>query len=123
MFSKIYCWAADKELIRSLLQKNLSVDWIKNEAVLQYGEISLINNSDFNNNLLYDFPDGFLFFPWILEIDFIPDTDINLCIDVVNKITSALWHSNITAVVACDFEDLLEKTGGYGRKDIFWPIK
>jgi len=78
-------------------------------------------NSDFNSLLQSEFPDGFLYFKYRLEITFQNDVQINYCIEVVQKILQFFWTTHIPAVAACEYEETLTLKGGYKSKIIPWP--
>ena len=86
-----------------------------------FAELGVIKNDDFDILKGKDFPDGFLSFPYYLEINFIEDIILVDVIFQINKILSFLWSQNIPAVAACDYEDSLINNGGYNKYNLPWP--
>jgi hypothetical protein len=58
-------------------------------------------------------PDGFLFFPAVLDIEPNPDVDRRIYIERVGRLLEKLWSDGLRAVAACDFEAELPRHGGY----------
>ena len=83
-------------------------------------EIEVRKNPDNDPNGRADFPDGFLFFPYVLE--FYPDPGIGREDNVsrVGKILSLLWSKGWPALAACDYEDELPCGGGYKNRSVPW---
>jgi hypothetical protein len=81
-------------------------------------EIDVIKNVDFNESRNKEFPDGFLYFPLIMEY-YSNDTKIS-DINNTRTILIELWKNNISAVASCDFENELPENGGYKSKAIPW---
>ena len=76
---------------------------------------------DFNAELRSEFPSGFLYFRYRVEVY----TDTNK-VDaelkhVVERILDFLWSTGCPAVAACDFEEELPHRGGYKSTLIPWP--
>lgn len=85
-------------------------------------EFILLKNSDFDSLKQIEFPDGFLHFKYVLEINFLNDEIENSkIISKVNEILEYLWKSNISAIASCDYENLLINKGGYKSLLIPWP--
>ncbi len=84
---------------------------------LENVDIYIDYNEEFDAIRACEFPDGFLFFKFFLELDF--DEGVNfLC--VVNLILRLFWDRHISAVASCDYENLLINSGGYRIKECFW---
>ena len=66
------------------------------------------------------FPDGFLFFPFTIEIDIYDNIKKETAAQEVGGILKFLWENGYTAIASCDFEDLLPENGGYKSKNIPW---
>lgn len=115
-FCKIYVCSksAEKFILSTLREANLLIN-IKPEGTF------VDENDEFDYNKEFEFPDGFLFFKYTVDIDFLDGIDYEYCKDYVNFVLSQLWQNNIPAVASCDYEDLLINKGGYKSKDIPWP--
>lgn len=87
-------------------------------------EFIFFKNSDFDSMKQIEFPDGFLYFKYVLELNFLNDEieDLNV-ISKVNEILKYLWEINVSAVASCDYENLLINNGGYKCLTIPWPNK
>jgi hypothetical protein len=68
--------------------------------------IDLRKNDEYQPN-----SDDFLFFKYILEIDFLTET-VNY-VQIVGDILLFLWSKQIAAVASCDYENKLPESGGY----------
>lgn len=66
------------------------------------------------------FPDGFLYFPFSIEIDILDDMPNMHIIKEVGRILKFLWVNNYSAIASCEFEDLLPEKGGYKSRNIPW---
>lgn len=85
-------------------------------------ELILLKNSEYDILQQKNHPDGFLFFKYILDINFLNETEnVDKAITTVNSILIFLWGNNISAVASCDYEELLIKNGGYKDLSIPWP--
>ena len=71
-----------------------------------------------NKEKCKEFPDGFLYFPYRVELYFLNE---KIAIDLISSFIKKLWENNIPAIAACDFEDELPEKGGYKSKNIPWP--
>lgn len=85
-------------------------------------EIDMLNNMDYDENKLSTFPDGFLFFRYVLDIEFkyIP---LSEKVVYTNTILNNFWSMGIPAVAVCSFEDELLPNGGYKSSEIPFPVK
>ena len=66
------------------------------------------------------FPDGFLYFKYIVDIDFKDNIEENKCVDVINFVLKKIWNDGIPAVASCDFEQSLINNGGYKSTNTPW---
>jgi hypothetical protein len=84
-------------------------DWI--ERML--GERLYVDRSDEHDpERAREFPDGFLFFRYVIEAG--PQ-------ELVARLLPLLWENGIPAVAASDYEDELPERGGYKSRAIPWP--
>lgn len=85
-------------------------------------EMILLKNSDYNSSKQNEFPDGFLYFRYILEVIFIDENIETLeMVSIVNDILHFFWKNNMCAIASCDYENLLKNNGGYKNLTIPWP--
>lgn len=122
MFCKIY-----------VTFKDISVDEVFNLIASYFGKsnsdqelefrksiLSVRLNEDYNKEKEVDFPDGFLFFKVLIEIE-IFDDDLKEIKTMVREILHLLWAKKYAAVAACPFEHDLPLSGGYRQKELPWP--
>ena len=86
-------------------------------------ELSISKNDEFNSKLQHDFPDGFLYFKYLLSFAFNDTLVTNTQIELINKILGWMWNKNIPTIAACDYEDKLLNNGGYRNTSLPWPEK
>jgi hypothetical protein len=72
-------------------------------------------------NFPADFPDGFLYFKYKLDINFYDEVGISYCIQLIKTILEFFWRNDIPAVATADYEDQLPFRGGYKSIKIPWP--
>lgn len=84
-------------------------------------ELSIYNNDDFDTKRQTDFPDGFLYFKFIIEVGFNSICQINDATPLISKILKCLWKLKMPAVASCDYENLLPENGGYKSTVVPWP--
>lgn len=82
--------------------------------------IEVRSNDDFNKEKAKVYPDGFLYFPFCIEIDIEDSINTEDAAKEISKILNFLWANNYTASASCDFEDLLPESGGYKSINIPW---
>ena len=120
LFCKIYASSVLSRndmtgLLESITTPLLSIDY------------SLCINEDFNETKQIEFPDGFLFFPYYLEIEpaiiNLDEEEIKRYFEQISTLSICLWSENISAITACDFEELLTNNGGYKSLQVPFPIK
>jgi hypothetical protein len=113
---KIYVNINDKQELEQLVEKlNL-----KNK---KYFEIDIEKNNDFSEEKSKEFPDGFMYFPFIISYynnsNLYTDEDVNNSKIIIEK----LWKNNIPAIAASDYEDKLPENGGYKSKNVPWKTQ
>ena len=67
-----------------------------------------------------DFPDGFLFFHYALEVYPAPGVPREERVKLTAKLLQALWSRGFAAIAACDYEDELPSGGGYKSRPYPW---
>lgn len=85
-----------------------------------YLNASVIDNSNYDLDKLTIFPDGFLHFNVLIEIDYNTNYEY-LVIEKTNLFVTKLWNNNIPCVVSSDFENELVNNGGYNNASIPFP--
>lgn len=81
--------------------------------------IFIEENSDYDKTKQYEFPDGFLYFQYILDIEF--KTEKKEIIFIINKILKWFWDNKMSAIATYKYENKLVLNGGYKSKDIPFP--
>lgn len=116
------------------IQTTNNIDWLMNFIEINmnlkkespYSLYNDIINIDIEENEEYsqieckEFPDGFLFFKFYLDINIQQNTDFKDYICLITKLLSILWNNNVSSVASCDFEDQLLNNGGYNNKNVPW---
>lgn len=121
MFCRIYVTRKDiteVSLINDLsnqLDKQI-VD--KNYIELSEGFLTVRSNNDYDNEKAKIFPDGFLYFKLIIEIE-ISENKIG-GETIVSNILNYLWRFEYSAIASCSFETSLPENGGYNSLNIPW---
>lgn len=80
-----------------------------------------VNRNDEADESSAAMPDGFLSYPYFLDIGGPPGTSEKQFKNEVIKITEALWSQGIVTVSACDFEDELPHKGRYDKAPTYRP--
>lgn len=82
-------------------------------------DIDIIKNPDYNEEKSKIFPDGFLYFPFLIELYSDKTLEEDNILNI-KSILEKLWNNNYSAVVACDFEEKLPESGGFKSTNIPW---
>ena len=108
--------------LRTTIAIKLGVDIIHLSFIeMDFYELSIRKNDNYDYKKEMNFPDGFLFFKFIIEFGFNNECQINECVQVTAKLLEFLWSVEMPAVASCDYEYLLPYNGGYKSKLIPWP--
>lgn len=83
--------------------------------------LDLVANSGYNQFLQSEFPDGFLYFKYRLEITFLDGVELANCVKFIGKVLKFLWANNFPAIATSDYENQLPLSGGYKSTLIPWP--
>ncbi|MBT1711040.1 hypothetical protein KK062_22550 [Fulvivirgaceae bacterium PWU5] len=84
-------------------------------------DIYLDKNEQYNQEKSKRFPDGFLYFHYLLDVDHSDVGEDRIYIDQLSQVLEFLWSIDTPAVAACDFEGQLIKNGGYRNLLLLWP--
>jgi hypothetical protein len=82
-------------------------------------EMEVIKNEDYDSNRRRHFPDGFVYFRYIIDL-YMPDENITVQVDLVRQLLEYLWDSGFPAVAASAFEARLPEHGGYKSPNVPW---
>jgi hypothetical protein len=85
-------------------------------------QLYIEGNDEFNEHKQKEFPDGFLFFKYLIYIEFKEGVTQEFYVEETARILNWLWHRNIAAVAASDYESLLPENGGYKSHNVPWAI-
>ncbi len=83
-------------------------------------EMEVLNNEDYDSNRRRQFPDGFIYFRYTLDL-YMPEAALSLQAAIVTRLLESLWDSGFPAVAACAFEKHLPERGGYKSRAVPWP--
>jgi hypothetical protein len=89
----------------------------------RYGEIEVRKNKEADKLRAAEFPDGFVFFRYVLEFYPFPATRHEDRVALVTKLVNRLWSRGLPAVAACDYENELPCGGGYNSRSVPWPSR
>ncbi len=76
-------------------------------------DVYIDRNDSFDEVRRKEFPDGFLYFRYVLDMDTQGKELWDSYISFITKVLETCWSSGFKAVAACDFESRLPHDGGY----------
>jgi hypothetical protein len=82
--------------------------------------VDVLKNEDYDSNRRRQFPDGFIYFRYTLDL-YMNDAPVTTKAKIVTRLIKYLWDDGIPAVAASAFEDRLPKRGGYKSRAVPWP--
>ena len=82
----------------------------------EFYTLDIHTNKEYNKEKSDEFPDGFLYFKYNIEIDCLDTNKIETYIGFVSMILKSIWELGMKAVASCDFEKLLPNQGGYKKR-------
>jgi hypothetical protein len=85
------------------------------------GEIDVRLNEESDSRRVVEFPDGFLFFRYALEVYPSPAVAHEERVAFTANMLRALWSSGSAAVAVSDYEPELPHRGGYKSPSVPWP--
>lgn len=103
MYCKLYMHSASVETVISALESNFGT--ARNEHSSYFFkdfDISIYKNKEADANRLCTYPDGFLYYELIADMEIYGDH-----IRITAQILRLLWDHQMPAVVSCDYEDEL----------------
>ncbi len=92
-------------------------------VITEWSEIDVVSNDDFNETKSGEVPDGFLFYPYYIDMEPGKDVFREKYISEVGSLLKGLWEQGWKAVAACDFEHELPEKGGYRAPDLNHSLK
>jgi hypothetical protein len=84
-------------------------------------DIYLDENEQYDQEKIKRFPDGFLYFRYLLDVDQSDVGEDRIYMEQLSQLLEFLWSIDTPAVAACDFEQQLPKNGGYRNELLPWP--
>jgi len=75
--------------------------------------IDFRRNKEHDNSKIQEIPDGFLYFPYFMDIDIVDEKRVTEYKEIIKEIMFCLWSEKCQIVVASDFESELPHEGGY----------
>ena len=122
-FCKIYVnTTLERKSLMEVIAKQLNAEIDNYSIETAKSIIDFSQNEDFNIDKSTNFPDGFLYFNMLLDIDPKEDIEAKVYIQEISKILLLLWEMGTPAIASCAFEDLLPKNGGYKDTEVPWKI-
>jgi len=83
-------------------------------------EAGIVMNEDYDPNRRRQFPEGFIYFRYYIDL-YIDDSAKIDRAEVVSNVLEGLWDWGFPAVAACDYEERLPHSGGYRSRAVPWP--
>jgi hypothetical protein len=88
-----------------------------------HGDVEIRHNEEADTIRAREFPDGFLYFSFGLELYPLATTSHQAQVDQAAALLHSLWSQGVPAVAACDYESELPNGGGYKDASLPWPAK
>ena len=106
MYCKLYIHCDSRESVVSALEAVFgpSEQGVVSTYTFKDFEIDLHKNDDADINTLHIYPDGFLFYEIVGDVDIFHDH-----IRITDCILRALWKRNMPTVASCDYEEALNR--------------
>lgn len=115
LFTKIYLYTSGAKHEVNTILSRFSKD-------LPSLDLSVMRNDDYDKERALEFPDGFLFFPYLIEIDVADSASIDQYTQDLSTLLKRLWQNNMAAIAASDLEEVLPEKGGYKNKNLPFPV-
>jgi hypothetical protein len=97
------------QLIATLIDGQAEFKTVSND----HCEIDVEKNEDFHDIQRHDYPDGFLYYSYHLDIEPYEEVIFSSYLAVIANLLEQIWSKGYQAVAACDFEEDLPRKGGY----------
>ncbi len=110
---------SDRSLVDLISElNNILLGELEDDCIaVSKGNLYFDENSDYDGDKLFKYPDGFLYFKFILSVELAKKEVL-----MINEILNWFWVNNIPAIASCDYENELLKKGGYRDKTIPFPV-
>lgn len=86
---------------------------VEYHTVIAAGAEIYVAHNDEDDALRAREPDGFLFYPYYLEVSAEPGQTRSAQITLVARLLEVFWAAHLEAIAASDFEEELPRRGGY----------
>jgi hypothetical protein len=122
MFDNLYCKIyvnTDKNIdeLSSEIEKIISIESDEFHSFESEDfTLDVLRNKEYDENKCNEFPDGFLYFNFNLEIDCNDTNKENEYIEFVSTLMKSLWGLGMRLVASCDFEEVLPNQGGFNNR-------
>ena len=83
-------------------------------------QVEVLSNEDYDSNRRRQFPDGFIYFHYTLDL-YMSGAPPARQAAIVTRLLKRLWDWGFPAIAACAYEDRLPKRGGYKSRAVPWP--
>ncbi len=83
-------------------------------------EVEVLKNQEYDTRLRQQFPDGFVYFRYTLDL-YMNSAPLKRQSAIVTRLIECLWDWGFPAVAACAYEDRLPERGGYKSRTVPWP--
>ena len=101
------------EQLSNQISELLNFKLVRNSIESDFFSIDFFKNKEFDEEKAKEFPDGFLYFPYFLDVDIVDESREAEYKEIIKKIMFYLWSEECQLVVSSDFEDELPHKGGY----------
>lgn len=115
-FCKIFISARSENEILNLIEHFFQSKLEKGKYLeTELLDIYFLKNKEFDEQKTIHFQDNFLYFPFILEMNLLNQSAWNTYIQSIYSFLEYLNSMNITAIIACDFENLMPLSNQYSH--------
>jgi hypothetical protein len=83
-------------------------------------EVNLIRNEDYDLKRRKQFPGGFIYFRYVIDL-YLDDPARADKAAIVASLLDGLWAWGFAAIAACGYEEQLPHNGGYRSHNVPWP--
>ena len=84
-------------------------------------EAAVARNEDYDLARRRKFPDGFIYFRYIIDLYMDADLPLNERVKLTAAVLNTLWDERFPAIAACSYEKRLPLGGGYQNRSVPWP--
>ncbi|MCH8290755.1 1,4-dihydroxy-6-naphthoate synthase [Candidatus Poribacteria bacterium] len=91
-----------------------------NTVAMSNCEIDVRKNEDFDDIRRKEFPDGFLYFRYYMDVEVLTGQQRESQVELISNLLKHLWSLGFPAIASCDFEAELPQRGGYQSRSVPW---